>query len=154
MSDGCIYWEDFRVGDVFEFSGPEITKEEIIEFASEFDPQPHHLDEEAAKASVLGALCASGWHSCSMLMALICETYLTKSKHLGSPGMKEVRWISPVFPGDRFCVKRTVLSTRRVPKQPDRGMVQVLFEVKNQDGRGLMTMDCYALYERRDAEGS
>lgn len=153
MSDGCTYWEDFHVGDVFEFQGPKITKEEIIEFATEFDPQPHHLDEEAAKKSILGGLCASGWHTCSLLMGLICRTYLTKSKHLGSPGMKEVRWIAPVFPGDNFVVKRTVLSTRPVPGKTDRGMVQVLFEVRNQDGRDVMTMDCYALYARRLSDG-
>lgn len=149
MSDGCKYWEDFHVGDVFEFKGKPVTKEEIIEFAEEFDPQPHHLDEEAAKATLLGTFCASGWHSCAMLMRLICDTYLNEAEHIGSPGVNEVRWRRPIVPGYIFHVKRTVKSVKSIPGQGDRGMVQVFLDVKNQDGKALMTMDCLALYRRR-----
>lgn len=151
MSDGCRYWEDFKVGDVFEFSGQPITKDEIIEFAETYDPQPHHLDEEAAKTTILGTLSASGWHSCALLMKLICDTYLNEAEHIGSPGVNEVRWRRPTVPGDIFHVKRTVVSTKRIPGQDDRGMVQVFFDVKNQEGNPLMTMDCLALYRRRPA---
>ncbi len=150
MTDGCRYWEDFHVGDVFEFTGEPVTKDEIIEFAQEYDPQPHHLDEELAKNTLLGTLCASGWHSCTMLMRLLCDTYLNEAEHIGSPGVNEVRWRSPVEPGDIFHVKRTVLNVRPVAGQPDRGMVQCFFDVRNQQGRELMTMDCFALYRRRD----
>ena len=153
MTDGCPYWEDFKVGDVFEFSGPPVTKAEIIEFASVYDPQPHHLDEEAAKASILGELCASGWHSCAMLMKLICDTYLNEAEHIGSPGVDEVRWKRPVVPGDCFHVTRTVKKVRSVPGQGDRGLVQVVFDVQNQTGKPLMTMDCMALYRRRNPIG-
>jgi acyl dehydratase len=149
MSDGCPYWEDFNIGDVFEFEGPPLTKKEIFEFASNYDPQPIHLDEEMAKNSILGGLSASGWHSCARLMRLICDTYLCETEHIASPGVEEVRWISPVRPGDRFMVKRTVKNVRSVPGQSDRGLVQAFFEVHAQDGRALMTMDCLALYKRR-----
>lgn len=150
MSDGCKYWEDFHAGDVFKFKGKPVTKEEIIEFAEIYDPQPHHLDEEAAKETLLGTFCASGWHSCAMLMRLICDTYLNEAEHIGSPGVNEVRWRRPVVPGDIFHVKRTVKSVKSIPGQGDRGMVQVLFDVQNQDGKPLMTMDCLALYRRRN----
>ena len=150
MSDGCPFWEDFKVGDVFEFEGLPITKDEIFEFAREYDPQAIHLDEDLAKDSILGGLSASGWHNCARLMRLICNTYLCGSGHLGSPGVDEVRWKGPVRPGDRFLVKRTVKSARPVPGQTDRGMVQTYFEVNAQDGRPLMTMDCFALYKRRN----
>lgn len=150
MSDGCKYWEDFHAGDVFEFKGKPVTKEEIIEFAEIYDPQPHHLDEEAAKETLLGTFCASGWHSCAMLMRLIYDTYLNEAEHIGSPGVNEVRWRRPVVPGDIFHVKRTVKSVKSIPGQGDRGMLQVLFDVQNQDGKPLMTMDCLALYRRRN----
>lgn len=153
MSDGCKYWEDFRVGDVFEFKGKPVTKEEIIEFAEVYDPQPHHLDEEAAKESILGTFCASGWHSCAMLMRLICDTYLNEVEHIGSPGVNEVRWRKPIVPGDIFHVKRTVKAVKGVPGQGDRGMVQVFFDVQNQHGKPLMSMDCFALYRRRQPLG-
>lgn len=152
MSDGCRYFEDFRPGDVFEFSGQPVTKEEIIEFATEYDPQIHHLDEELAKDTILGKFCASGWHSCAMLMRLICDTYLNQQEHIGSPGIHEVRWRTPVEPGDVFHVKRTIKSARAVPGQLDRGLVRVYLDVKNQEGRPLLTMDCSALYRRRPAE--
>ena len=150
MTDGCRYWEDFSVGDVFEFTGPPVTKDEIIEFASQYDPQPHHLDEEAAKETILGELCASGWHSCAMLMRLICDTYLNEAEHIGSPGVEEVRWQRPVVPGDCFHVKRTVTKVRAIPGQGDRGLVQVIFAVTNQNEKPLLTMDCLALYRRKE----
>lgn len=150
MSDGCRYFEDFKVGDVFEFTGQPVTKDEIIEFATMYDPQPHHLDEEAAKQSILGELCASGWHTCSMLMRLICDTYLNEAEHIGSPGVGEVRWRRPTVPGDIFHVKRTVKSVKAIPDQADRGLVQVFFDVQNQNGKPIMTMDCLALYRRRE----
>lgn len=149
MSDGCRYFEDFSVGDTFEFKGKPVTREEIIEFAEEFDPQPHHLDEELAKDSILGVFCASGWHSCAMLMRLICDTYLNGQEHLGSPGIHEVRWRTPVEPGDIFYVKRTIKAAKTIPGQPDRGLVRVKLDVKNQEGRPLLIMDCSALYRRR-----
>lgn len=152
MSDGCKYWDDFTVGDVFEFQGTPVTKEEIIEFAELYDPQPHHLDEEAAKETILGTFCASGWHSCAMLMRLICDTYLNEAEHIGSPGVNEVRWRKPIVPGDIFHVKRTVKAVKTVPGQGDRGMVQVFFDVQNQNGKPLMTMDCFALYRRREPQ--
>ena len=93
------YFDDFAVGDHFFLGSYVLSKEEIIAYAREFDPQPFHLDEEAARASMLGGLCASGWHGCAILMRLFYEGLLKSSASMGSGGVDEVRWVKPIFPG-------------------------------------------------------
>ncbi|MEI9982909.1 MAG: MaoC/PaaZ C-terminal domain-containing protein [Aliidongia sp.] len=92
MPEPRLYWEDFKVGDVRESRRDPVTKAEIVEFAAEFDPQPFHLDQAAAEASLLGGLCASGWHTCAMVMRMMCDAYILDSASLGAPGVEEVRW--------------------------------------------------------------
>ena len=93
-----VFWEDFTVGETVAFGHKQVTREEIIAFASEFDPQPFHLDEAAARETLLGGLAASGWHSCAMLMRLICDDYLSEAAGMGGPGVEDVRWLKPVRP--------------------------------------------------------
>jgi acyl dehydratase len=135
-----FYFEDFAVGSVAEFGPRPVTREEIIAFAAEFDPQPMHLDEEAGRASMLGGLAASGWHTCAILMRMLYDGFLHESASLGSPGVDEVRWLAPVRPGDDLTVRRTVLGSRTSKSRPDVGFVTLSFEVRNQAGEPVMTL--------------
>ena len=144
------YWEDFPVGKVMDLGTRHVTREEIIEFASRFDPQPFHVNEEAAKASIYGGLIASGWHTVSMTMRLMCDGYLLESASLGSPGVDQVRWLKPVRPGDTLTARMTVLESRASASKPDRGTSKSLWEVFNQNGELVMTMEGMGMFRRRE----
>jgi acyl dehydratase len=144
-----FYFEDFALGSIAEFGPRSVTREEIIAFAAEFDPQPFHLDEEAARASMLGGLAASGWHTCAILMRMIYDGFLFESASMGSPGVDEVRWLAPLRPGDTLTIRRTVLDARVSKSKPDRGFVTLRFEVLNQAGRPVMTLKTPMMIARR-----
>ena len=146
------YWEDFPVGKVMDLGTRHVTREEIIEFASRFDPQPFHVNEEAAKASIYGGLIASGWHTVSMTMRLMCDGYLLESASLGSPGVDQVRWLKPVRPGDTLTARMTVLESRASASKPDRGTAKSLWEVFNQNGELVMSMDGMGMFRRRSTD--
>jgi acyl dehydratase len=146
-----FYFEDFEAGSVAQ-SGPKlVTREEIIAFASQFDPQPMRLDEEAARASMLGGLAASGWHTCALAMRMICDWFVLDSASMGAPGVDEVRWLKPVRPGDRVTLRRTVLETRASRSRPDMGFVKLQFEMLNQSGDVAMTMVTPMMISKRQA---
>ena len=148
-----IYWEDFQVGRTVTLGEKLVTREEIIAFATEFDPQPFHLDETAAKDTPLGGLAASGWHSCAMLMRMICDGYLVKSSSLGSPGLDEVKWLEPVRPGDVLTARYTCVEARPSGSRPNFGVCRMHYEVFNQFDRPVMTWDCTQFFGRRSADG-
>jgi len=143
MTQPKYYWEDFRLGETVEFGRKLVTREEIIEFASEFDAQPFHLDEEAAKASILGGLCASGWHSCAMMMRMMFDGYVLESASMGAPGVDEVRWKKPVYVGDVLRVRRTCTERREM------GLTKFLIEMLNQKDEVVLTSLGWAMYGRR-----
>ena len=143
------YFEDFVPGTVWEMQGPVLTKEEIVDFGSKFDPQYFHVDEVAARRSRYGGLIASGWHTVSLCMRMMCDRYLSEAASLGSPGVDHVRWLHPVRPGDRLRMKMTVIEAKISRTKPDRGSVQHRWEVYNQDDRLVMTMDGYGILSRR-----
>jgi acyl dehydratase len=145
------YFEDFAPGRVWEMAGPALAKEEIVEFASRFDPQYFHVDEQAAERSPFGGLIASGWHTVGICMRLICEAYLLEAASLGSPGVNEVRWLKPVRPGDRLNLRMTVLEAKLSRTKPDRGTVLHRWEVFNQHGDMVMHMEGYGMFARRPA---
>ncbi len=145
-----IYWEDFPVGDVREFGATTVTREMIVEFASRYDPQPFHVDEEAARQSLFGGLCASGWHTSALAMRMMCDEYLLKAASLGSPGIDNLRWLKPVFAGDTLSVRLTVLAARPMASKPHVGLVQSRWEVLNQRRETVMTMEGWGMYRRRD----
>ena len=150
-----LHWEDFTVGRVLELGSVAPTVEEIKDFAGKFDPQPFHLDEEAARASVFGGLCASGWHTCSLAMRLTVDNMLRESSSMGSPGLENIRWLKPVYPGDRLSLRHTVLESRAMRKRPDLGLVRARWEMFNQDGAKVMEMEGWGMFGRRapaDAE--
>ncbi len=149
MQDKKYYFEDFPPGSTWEIEGPIVTKEEIVEFASKFDPQYFHIDEAAAQHSPYGGLIASGWHTVGICMRLMCDRYLLDSVSFGSPGMDHVRWLHPVRPGDRLRLKTTVLEAKISRSKPDRGSVLNRWDVYNQDGALVMTMEGWGILGRR-----
>ena len=146
------YWEDFKVGDTLEFGSKHVTREEIIEFASEFDPQPFHLDEEAARKSILGGLCASGWHTTAMLKRMICDAFVLESASVGIPSIEEIRWKKPVYVDDVLSVKRTCIERRTSRRHPGMGLTRFAYEVFNQKQEVVMTMVGWVKYGRRHAD--
>ena len=144
------YWEDFKVGEVEQIGVKRVDKDEIIAFARQYDPQPFHIDEAAAKQSMYGGLIASGWHTCAMVMRMMCDAYMLRSASVGSPGIDNLKWLKPVRPGDTINARRTTLETRESKSKPDIGIVNNLWEVFNQDGEMVMTMQGYGMFRRRN----
>jgi acyl dehydratase len=145
------HWEDFSLGSVSEFGPRLVTRDEIVEFAAAFDPQPMHLDEAAARASMLGSLAASGWHGCCLLMRMISDEFLSQSHFLGAPGVDEVRWLKPLRAGESIRVRATVLETRASRSRPQLGFVKFLFELLDSSGAVVMTLTVSPMFARRDA---
>lgn len=144
-----IYFEDFTVGHVAEYGDKLVTAEEIKEFAVDFDPQPMHIDEEAAKQTLVGGLCASGWHSCCMMMRIVADGYLLNSSSMGAPGVEEIRWLAPIRPGYRLRVKVTILDKRESNSRPDMGFVRTKFEVLTATGECVMYSITGLMFGRR-----
>ncbi|MEY2790337.1 MAG: MaoC family dehydratase [Betaproteobacteria bacterium] len=149
MADVHIYWEDLQVGQVRQLGQIKPTREDIIAFAKQFDPQPFHLDDEAAKASVFGALCASGWHTCALAMRLMVTEFLCHTSSMGSPGLENIKWLKPVFPDDELRLQTTVLETKPMGKRPDIGMTRNLWEMFNQHGDKVLHMEGWGMFRRR-----
>lgn len=124
-----IFFEDFIEGEVKTFGTYTVSEAEILAFAREFDPQPMHVDPVAGKASLLGGLAASGWHACAILQRMACDAFLLRAAGLGSPGVEEVKWKLPIFPGDVLSLRRTVVSSRSSKSKPDVGLVTLKLEL-------------------------
>lgn len=127
-------YEDFVEGATLDLGNKVVTAEEIIEFASEYDAQPFHLDEEAGKASILGGLSASGWHTCAMFMRMLCDAFLLDSTSQGAPGVDYARWKQPVLAGDVLTGRLTILTKRLSRSRPTLGFVAWRAELSNQKG--------------------
>jgi acyl dehydratase len=136
-----LYFEDVVVGSKSSFGHYEVTREEVIEFASKYDPQPFHLDDEAAAQTYFGRLSASGWHTCAMTMRMLVENMkVNRQAGLGSPGVDEIRWLKPVYPGDTLRVEGEILSKRQSQSKPEIGSFQGRNTVFNQHDEAVMTM--------------
>jgi acyl dehydratase len=146
-----LYFEDFPPGHVAEYGPRVVTREEIVAFAVEFDPQPMHLDEAAASAGMLGGLAASGWHSCCLLMRIISDGFLLRAAFLGAPGIEEVRWLAPVRPGTALTARATVLEARPSRSRPEMGLVKFRFELIDAAGTPLLTLTVNPMFTRRSA---
>lgn len=146
-----MYWEDFIPGTREQMGKVTVNKDEVIEFASRYDPQLFHIDEAEADKSIYGGIIASGWHTCSMVMRLMCDSYLLNSTSLGSPGIEEVKWLSPVYPGDVLTAFRTVVDSRVSKSKTDRGIVKTFWETENQNGDLVMSMSGTNFFLRREA---
>ena len=149
-----LFWEDFEPGTVREFGSHTLGAEEIVRFAREFDPQPFHLSEEAGRASVFGGLAASGWHTCSLVMRMMCDAYLLDSSSLGSPGLENIKWLKPVLAGDTLRVRLTVTDTRPMGSRPHIGLVRCAWEAMNQRSETVLTMEGWNMFGRRPVPGA
>jgi len=144
-----IYWEDFKVGETLEMGRHRFSAQEIIDFGRQFDPQPFHVDPEAARASFYGELIASGWHTCAIAMRLMCESYVNRTRSMGSPGVDNIRWLAPVKAGDTLTYRRTALEARASRSRPDAGLVRNRWEAYNQDGVLVLSMEGWGMLARR-----
>ena len=144
-----LHWEDFPVGQVRVFGAMPVTREAVLAFAAQFDPQPFHLDDEAAEASLFGGLSASGWHTCAMAMRMMCDDYLLNSTSLGSPGMDQLKWLLPVRPGDTLSMRFTVLDARPMASRPGVGLIRASWEVLNQNQEPVLTMQGWGMFRQR-----
>lgn len=148
-----LYWEDFTVGTVREFGRQHVTREEVLAFAGQYDPQPFHLDDAAAQAALFGQLSASGWHTCAMTMGMLVRGLLLQCASLGSPGIEQLRWPKPVFPGDTLRVRSTVLQARLMASRPGVGLVQSQTQTLNQHGDVVLDMQGWGIYRCRPVKG-
>lgn len=135
------HWEDIEVGRTESYGAYPVTREEIFEFARAYDPQPHHIDEEAAKRSLVGGLCASGWHTCAMFMRVLYDGMLSKAASLGAAGIEEAKWMKPVRPGHILSARSTCTAKRVMGSRPNVGIAQMRHEIVEQGGTVLMTME-------------
>ena len=143
------YFEDFSADWTAKYGPRRVTREEIIAFASQYDPQPMHLDEEAARHTMLGGLSASGWHTCCIMMKMIADGVLLDAASMGAPGIEEVRWLKPVRPDDALTVRGQVTGSRASQSKPDRGFVTFLWEVYNGRDEKVMSLICPQMLLRR-----
>lgn len=143
------FFEDYEVGEVFEFGDHRVTEEEIIRFARDYDPQPFHLDHGAAVASHFGGLVASGWMTCGIVMRLYVDHFIPACSAMGGGGVDKLRWLAPVRPGDRIHARATVIATRRSATKPDRGFVTLLQEGVNQADETVVTYEGVAIFQTR-----
>jgi acyl dehydratase len=144
------YLEDYEPGHKSSFGRYKVTREEVIAFASRYDPQPFHLDDEAAAQTYFGRLSASGWHTCAMTMRMLVDNIQKEqSAGLGSPGLDELRWLKPVYPGDTLRVEVEVLEVRPSQSRPDMGSTRNQVTVFNQHDERVMTMKSIGLVRRR-----
>jgi acyl dehydratase len=142
------YFEDFSDRWTAEYGPRRVTREEIVGFAAQYDPQPMHLDEEAARHTMLGGLAASGWHTCCIMMRMIADNLLLDTASMGAPGIEETKWLRPVRPGDSLTVRGRVINARVSQSRPDRGFVTFHWEVTNERGELVMTLVCPQMLRR------
>lgn len=145
------YFEDIEVGRTASFGHYEVTREEVMAFAAKYDPQPFHLDDAAAAQTHFGRLSASGWHTCAMTMSMLVENLKeNRQAGLGSPGVDELRWKKPVYPGDTLRVETTVLEKRRSKSRPEMGIFKSKLRVFNQNDEPVLEMVSNGLVQVRD----
>ncbi len=143
------YFEDYTADSVYEFGPMRVEEGEMIEFARRYDPQPYHVDPEAARKSAFGGLIASGWFTAALTMRLLVDHYISRVASMGSPSAGEVRWLRPVRPADELSLRVEILEARRSESKPDRGIVRAFVEVLNQHREVVMTLEAVGIYRCR-----
>jgi len=148
-----VFFEDLNEGDIAKFGSYKIEKEELIEFATKYDPQPFHLDEEAAKKSVFGSLCTSGWQTTAVMMRMLIDHVMeTGMASMGSPGMDNLRWLKPVLVDDTLRCEMEMLSKSESKSKPHIGFVKMQIDVFNQNDIKIMTVTANSMIMRRPSE--
>ncbi|ABD86981.1 MaoC family dehydratase [Rhodopseudomonas palustris] len=149
-----LSFEDFPPGPFGSFGPRRVSREEIISFAAEYDPQPMHLDDEAAKHGMLGGLSGSGWHLCALMMRMLCDGFLLRTASLGSPGVNELRWLSPLRPDDELMLDVEVIQSRVSNSRPDTGIVTFGCRLRNAGGQILLEAVTPIIFKRRDSDAA
>ncbi len=145
-----IYFEDLQVGAETCFGSYDVTREEVLDFARKYDPQPFHLSDEEAAKTHFGRLAASGWHTCAMTMAMVVDNMKARRQAgLGSPGIDELRWLKPVYPGDTLRCETEILDKRASRSRPDMGSFRSRMTVLNQHDEPVLTFVSIGLIRRR-----
>ncbi len=144
-----MYLEDYQPGSVFSLDPVSVLRADVIDFGTRYDPQPFHVDPDAAEHGPFGGLIASGWQTCALTMRALVAGYFSPLSSLGSPGIDEIRWSAPVRPGDVLSVKVTVLESRRSNSKPDRGIIRSRVETVNQSGVPVLSMTALNLIRAR-----
>ena len=144
------HYEDLKVGEVVDLGHTSVSKEMIVSFAREFDPFPFHLDEDAAKASLLGGLASSGWQTAALSLKMLGDSFLNTIASMGGLGFSDLKWKKPVMVGDTIGGTATIASLRRSRHHPERGIVQLDLDIRNQNGEPVMSMRLANLVELRD----
>lgn len=147
-----LYWEDLEVGTATTFGHYDVTREEVLEFARKYDPQPFHLSDDAAAKTHFGRIAASGWHTAAMTMRVIVDA-LSKQPQagLGSPGVDDLRWLRPVYPGDTLTMRGVIVDKTPSRSKPEIGTIRTQTTVTNQDGVDVMRFTSIVLMQRRPA---
>jgi acyl dehydratase len=146
------YFEDFYAGQDIDLGSRSVSEDEIVAFATEFDPQPFHVDHEAAQETIFGGVIASGWHTCGMMMRLVVDGVLGHSSSMGSPGLDKVRWILPVRGGDTLSVHFLTTQVKGSSSRPDRGVVWSTWRATNQRGEEVCIVEGMSMFGRRPKE--
>lgn len=143
------YFEDFEPGQDIDLGTRTVTEDEIVAFARAYDPQPFHVDHDAAAQSIYGGVIASGWHTCAMMMRLVVDGLLGRSSSMGSPGLEGVRWLAPVRAGDTLNVRYRTVQVKASASKPDRGVVWSMWVAVNQRGETVCTIEGMGMFGRR-----
>lgn len=153
MRHSMIYFEDLELGAETYFGSYDVTREEVLDFARKYDPQPFHLSDEAAARTHFGRIAASGWHTCAMTMAVIARKVVDEEQAgLGSPGVDDLRWLKPVYPGDTLHVRSKIVETRPSRSKPHIGSLRSETIVTNQDDVPVLRFTSIVLIRRRPAD--
>lgn len=148
------YFEDFHPGQEIDLGERTVSEEEIIAFARQFDPQPFHIDRDAASASIYGGVIASGWHTCSLMMRMVVDGLMGSSSSMGSPGLDGVRWLRPLRAGDTLRVRYLTTQVKASSSKPDRGVVWSTWTATNQHGEEVCTIEGMGMFGRRPGGGA
>ena len=148
------YFEDFFAGQEIALGSRTVSEAEIIAFATQFDPQPFHVDHDVAAKSIYGAVIASGWHTCSMMMRMVVDGLMAGSSSMGSPGLEKVRWILPVRAGDTISVSYLTTEAKASASKPDRGVVWSTWRAVNQHGELVCTIEGMGMFGRRPPQAA
>ena len=147
------YFEDFYPGQEIDLGERSVSEEEIVAFARQFDPQPFHVDRDAARASIYGGVIASGWHTCSLMMRMVVDGLMASSSSMGSPGLDGVRWLRPLRAGDTIRVRYLTTQVKASNSKPDRGVVWSTWTATNQHGEEICTIEGMGMFGRRPGGG-
>jgi acyl dehydratase len=152
VTAGLRHFEDLAVGETIELATLTVSKDMIVGFATEFDPFPFHLDEAAARESLLGGLAASGWQTAALSLRMLVDAFLSKIAAAGGLGFSDLKWRKPVMKDDTIGGAATIASLRRSRSHPQWGVVEIDFDIRNQQGEQVMTMRLANLVETRNPE--